>query len=418
MKILETFSILSFAVLSVSCATSPVSNQTNLTETDKFQLKVSLYPWIPEEKKFAQWIEEEFNEKNSDIKLVVRDMSLSTEKWIDPAYDVTTAVKMLSDDKSDDFQHLIEIDTIILGNLVNRKVIQPMTSSRTDFIPFAKKAVTFNNIQYGIPHWTCGYFMMTENRDISNATSSQELYTKVQKFGAENKIDLGGDISGSWSSVAVYLDAFLDTYPNKNISDALDDEVLDPIVKKSLQYIANACETDGQRYCDRGYEQMEHAFANGKLDVLLGYSERLNHVLREPKNKIKPDKVYISPAPLGQGAKSFLYTDALVMSSKCSSERCKDAVNRFVEFYVSDEVFEASMMSFDVDRGPKVPRYLLPSTFGAFSTQSVSNDPIYKQLRNYVSDAQPYPNIGILTARKKGSIKKEINEVLHNEKNP
>lgn len=134
----------------------------------------------------------------------------------------------------------------------------------------------------------------------------------------------------------------------------------------------------------------------------------LGHVSRT----LGASDVRITPAPLGNGKRSFLFTDALVQSPLCADPRCRDAARRFAEFYISDAVFETVLMAQDQGSGA-VPRYLLPSTSGALSARRVAADPIYRQLRSAVADAQPYPNRGVPEAREWGQIRAAVDQLLH-----
>jgi thiamine pyridinylase len=79
-------------------------------------------------------------------------------------------------------------------------------------------------------------------------------------------------------------------------------------------------------------------FAPGNSDALIGYSERLNPILSHAGRTV--GELDIASATLGEGDEPTLFTDALVMSPRCSSERCRKAAKKFAAYYVSDEVFE------------------------------------------------------------------------------
>src|SRR5262245_9671149 len=91
--------------------------------TGRFDLRVSLYPWIPDPQSFADWIESDFESRNPDINLVVRPMAKSYS--LDLAYETDLAVAALTDASSPDHQDLIEIDTLTLGVLGAQGAIAP-----------------------------------------------------------------------------------------------------------------------------------------------------------------------------------------------------------------------------------------------------------------------------------------------------
>ena len=74
----------------------------------RFQLRVSLYPWIPNPTSFFQWIEADFEAKYPDIDLVVRSLQKSFG-LADLAYEPDQTAAALTDERNPDFQHLVEL---------------------------------------------------------------------------------------------------------------------------------------------------------------------------------------------------------------------------------------------------------------------------------------------------------------------
>jgi thiamine pyridinylase len=294
---------------------------------------------------------------------------------------------------------------MILDQLVKTGAIRSFEIPRTDYLPFAKNAVLIKENTWGIPHWTCGYFLMTENKSVAEAKSAEDLMNILNSMQM-NRIKLAGLLQGSWDSIMVYANAYLDTYPNKSATDALKDKAADKKVLKSLGYLKNACSTGGDSYCGKS---MAVEFGRGEVTAIIGYSEELNSALDQ--DNVKLDNIFIAPAPLGEGSQPFMFTDALVRSRLCDSSQCRTAAQKFAEYYVSDRVFEVVLMSVD-SAGRKVPRYLLPSTFGAFETGKVAENSIYKRLRSVIEGAKPYPNSGVPEARSSGLMRVRVNEAL------
>ena len=383
----------------------------NLSKPQPFELRVSLYPWIPDEDTFADWIESTFEKRNPDIDLVIRPMTISRDDSIDLdlSYDIDESVEALNFKDIADRQHLVEIDTMILSKLVDEQVIQPFEVSRSDYFNFAESAVTVNNTVYGVPHWTCGFFVMTTHQSVASANDAIELRDSLEALGTAYP-DLGGYIEGSWNSVVVYLDAMLDSDPTLDPQDVVDDTKIDNAVLPYLQAFGDACTDENATYCNV-YRKMEPVFANGELDALIGYSEALNGAIASNNPNFDISKVKIVPAPIGGGKSAFLFTDALVLSSKCVTDRCKNAARRFAEFYVSDEILSAAMLGFDSYM--KLPRYLLPATRGALAVKQVAADPIYSQLVSIMDNALPYPNKGVPEAREANALRPLIKQLIH-----
>jgi thiamine pyridinylase len=407
MRVIAAILISAFLMVGRAHRAPDAPSPTAGVRQERFVLRVSLFPWIPDAESYAAWIERTFEARNPDIDLVVRPMTKANE--VDLSYGIEEARTALTDTANPDYQHVIEIDTLILGSL--RGAIQPFEVRGPDYFNFARQAVELGGRTYGVPHWTCGYFIMSTIDGVTEARTASELRTRLAAAGGPHP-DLGGDLIGSWGSVMAYLDAYLDTYPNANPAEALDDTVLDARVSAALGEIGSACSSSGTGLCNRDDPEILQMFASGRLDALIGYSERLNAIFANPANRLARTQVRIAPAPLGAGRTSFLFTDALVQSSTCVSARCRDAARRFAEFYVSDAVMEGSMMS--ADRGSRaVPRYLLPSTRSAMSRRPISQDPIYRQLAPALRSARPYPNQGVPEARERGVIRPAVDALVN-----
>jgi thiamine pyridinylase len=78
---------------------------------EKFQLRVSLYSWIPHNQELADWIKADFERINPDIELIVRPMKKRDEA--DLSYDVPMALAALLIKDRDDYQDVILLRSIL-----------------------------------------------------------------------------------------------------------------------------------------------------------------------------------------------------------------------------------------------------------------------------------------------------------------
>jgi thiamine pyridinylase len=113
---------------------------------------------------------------------------------------------------------------------------------------------------------------------------------------------------------------------------------------------------------------------------------------------------------LGSRDEPVLFTDALVLSPKCQSDKCKQAAAAFARFYTSDLTYETVLLG--LDKSGAAPRYLLPGTSTAFNYGKVANDPIYQQLQKEIVGAIPFPILGVPDARNSGKIRAEVKKAL------
>lgn len=408
---------ISAAMLFAALATSACSDvQTAPTASpvaakapaERFQLRVSLYPWVPDAESLVRWIEADFEATHPTIDLVVRPLNQSYD-WMpeytgDLAYEIDKTVQSLTGGGAD-AQHLVEVDAMILGELARRGALAPFGLAQADFLPFAREAVTYGGVEYGVPHWTCGYFVISEDADVRQARNAYQLAGTLRDARTP-RVDLVGDLDGSWDAISVYLDGHRDTWPGRSLQDALLHTELDPAVAASFRALGTACEKDGVNYC--GSDGVD-LFATGQADALIGYSERLNPILSHPGRSV--ETLHVASATLGGGDHPALFTDALVKSPGCTTAQCSEAARAFAAYYTSDRVFEVVLMSRDGAPGA-TPRYLLPSTGSAFAYGAVGADPLYQQLRREIEGGVAFPNHGVLAARDRGAIQAGLRQAL------
>lgn len=372
--------LLAFAAFVVSCNKqdrSPTTPAADATEQQRITLRVSLYPWVPSEVAFRSFIELDFERKNPDIDLVVLELKG------EPAYDPEAASAYLREDVD-----LLEVDAMILGDIASKDVLtKPAIPERT-WVPASIDAASIQGQPWGVPHWACGYFVITTKREVADATDLESFRDALAGSSAE--IPVAGDMKGEWGTPMVYIDAYADFFPDIPVAQALADTANSEVIA-GLREVAKFCTDEkGNNYC-RGDDSK--LFANGRTGAYFGYSERLNKVFL-PGNK--PNDVYIRPVPLGPNSTPVLFTDVVVQSKNCA-EDCSRAAARFLEYYTADETYAEVLMSKDVGYDA-VPRYLFPATMSAFDSSDVKDDSLYKQMRAVAGSAIAYPNSGVFDA--------------------
>ena len=133
---------------------------------------------------------------------------------VDLAYDYDETAAALTDDGPDS-QHLVEVDTVILDKLINAGAVQPFEiGGGVSFLPAALEAVTWGGSVYGVPHWTCGYFVISRLEEVREAGTLTELLSALETEGT-NAVDLVGDLDGSWDSIVVLSRRFQGHLPGR-----------------------------------------------------------------------------------------------------------------------------------------------------------------------------------------------------------
>jgi thiamine pyridinylase len=287
-------------------------------------LRVALFPFIPDaaEDSFlamAQRIEREFETAHPEVDL---DLRFFEGDW--GYYYVDTLANWLTADPEEDGYHVVEIDAILLGELVQRRLIATWDSlpRPSDWHALALAATQFEGSRYGIPHWLCGHFIFSRNASVIEAQTVTQLVQALNADGAD-ELDLTGRLAGSWNLPSLYLDAWSDTYGPMDVATAVSLE-FDSTTIQSLRAIAHECETSDGNPCLAGgaFDNDDHpdssvaVFANGNADATFGYSERLHTILKLSSHD---STVQLASAPLGAGNAPIAFADAYVRRADCEA---------------------------------------------------------------------------------------------------
>src|SRR6266496_1449339 len=192
-------------------------------------LRVALFPYIPDAgqdgfQALQHRLKTEFEQKNPEIDLVLRSMKAKGD-----FYDLDQLKSWLIPAGTNETYDVMEIDTLLLGDLVALGLISPLTvAEHHDWHPAATRSVTINDAIYGVPHLLCGHFVFTRNEAVAKARTVEQLVTALHSIH-NNLPDLSGNLLGSWNLPALYLDAWADSHPRESLAFALGIS-LDPAV--------------------------------------------------------------------------------------------------------------------------------------------------------------------------------------------
>jgi thiamine pyridinylase len=384
-------------VLIVFCAPGGVGSAGRQVE-----LGVALFPYIPDagEDGYAglvHYLEQEFERLHPEVDLHLRPVNPA-----DDFYDTAILKRWLTVGSGPTYD-LVEVDAVLLGDLVSEGLIEAWKEppGRGEWHPAAQAAVTFEGRTYGVPHLMCGHFIISRDPSVTSARSAEELVALLTD-DALDKANLAGNFLGSWNMPALYLDAWRDTYPDRDLAEAISSN-LDLDVVESLLALAELCEAKGKNPClDGTYDDPNRPdlaagdFSADRAEALYGYSERLHFVLRAADDD---DRIHIGAAPFGKGNHQVVFVDAFVLRTE-APERVVRAARHFATFMNRAEIQEAVLMSLDVgSMWLPVPRYLIPATRSAFTTERIKNDRFYQMIEDSLKGAVPYPNRGLRDER-------------------
>ncbi|MHC4179347.1 MAG: type 2 periplasmic-binding domain-containing protein [Planctomycetota bacterium] len=371
---------------------------TASAEGDAYVFRAALFPWIPDAAgdgfaAMRQRIEAEFEAIYADIDLDLR-FFFGDEGY----YQLDSLQKWLTNDPANAAggYHVVEVDAVLLGLLVNMNLVQPWDSlprRDDDWIPLGLDAIQVNGQRYGVPHWLCGYYIISRDSAVLEAETIEELAQALD--AAPQALDLAGRLAGGWELPTLYLDAWSDTHGPDSIQSAVS-TALDSASVHALKTVAEHCDDAGTSLCLDGelFDDFPDSaaiyFADGVADATWGYSERLNIILNRA---VGDTSVGLASAPFGAGNFPLGFTDAYVKRPDCDS-MCQFAAYAFAQYMTEPGTFEWMVMAEDAG-STAVPRYLIPGTASAFETDSLIANRYYIQIFAATYFAAPMPNVGI-----------------------
>jgi thiamine pyridinylase len=352
-------------------------SMTVIAQSNRRQLTVSLYPFIPNADNLYRKIEMQFEKQNPDIDLVV---NLNADY-----YDETSG---LISEEAD----IYELDCILLKDFVKKGKIQSLQPDKflfqqDDLMP-ASNIVYLDKKLFAIPHWLCGNFLFYNSLD--SAMNNIKKLSDLEKVIGINPNLRGGlliDLKGKLTLGELYADALFDQYKDvevvkKYISISnLDKSAIDNLNRLPKMTFSNWGRIDD--YHNKiGFYQKQFAKANGRAFV--GYSESLFYILDEINNScyneegcITNNQISIAEFPLSEnGSTQAGWVDALALDSKLKGQKLNDATT-FINFLISKESYHTALIP---DYGNS-PRYLLPAYNQLYSDSVVlQSAPYYQQL--------------------------------------
>ena len=397
-----SFASQSLIPLSLSLAVSAGCGNSPMEATQKTPLRISLSPNIPDAAQdnfaaLAARIESEFEKQNPDI-----DLTINRSCFQGDLYEPGDVSGLLSGSNPDCQSDVAEIDTLLLGEIVDTGAVQPWPSQPTGvrWYSTGTKASTYNSMAYGVPHWLRGEFIITRVAGVQNALSQDAMMQALATSGTANP-DIIGNLLGSWNLPAIYLDAWACTHNAETISQGLSATV-DMKAGDALKKISNACKTNTVNPCTDGTYNSDQnlpyvQFAQGKADAVLGNSDKLFTVLKEIGSGIRTD-LTISYAPLGSNKDPMLVTDAFVLSKQCGVT-CQQAAAKFVQYMSQTATYGWIVSSEDAPTATRELRYMLPASIDAYSYPTVQKDIFYQYLKTEIQTTEPYPNSGLYGIR-------------------
>ncbi len=339
---------------------------------ERITLTVMPYPWVPDYAHIGGVMERRFEAENPGVDLVVGDQNWDYYEpgGLDAAYDI------------------YEIDGIYLRDFVRAGRLQPLDPNgvgvRPDALDAAAQCVEMEGALYAVPHWICALYTFFYDNDerVAAATTREELVAAIGA-GHDRGRGLLVDWKGHSTLAELYADCLLDLglSPGETIA-ALSSKQLHPGARAALGELIGLSDV-GTGRCDVAHKawppHYAREFAHGRGRALVGYSERMYHILEEIASPSDPTPVVdarrISVKLYNQGGKAgvpLLWVDSFAIDRRVAGPKLR-AAERFLEFAVRDDVYRAVLLA-----PGKAPQYLLPAYTNLFRDEGLTRAaPLY-----------------------------------------
>lgn len=382
---------------------------SNVSFADKIKLSVLIYPWVPDYSHITNVVENEFEKTNPEIDLII-----SGQNWdyyepggLEKKYDV------------------YELDTIFLPDFIANGRLQALDYNRLDknrlkeAFQFAINGSQFNGIIYGAPHWVCGLFLFYFSHDekMASASNYDSIVAAIGKKHERNR-GLLIDMTGNSTVAELYLDALLDNGLSvKDIISILKSGNLNDVAFTTMSNIVNLADRGTGRgvLTHKAWPPYHaHEFAHGRGRALVGYSERMYHILKEimtPTDMtpvVRPESISVNLFNQGpDSGKPLAWIDTFAIASDLSGKKL-EAAYVFLNFMTQDDTYIATLLP-----EGKPPLYLLPAFKSTFGNQKLLKAaPLYQNFKVDLESAQNISSIGLPTMLEKTG--KLLNKKLPN----
>jgi hypothetical protein len=139
---------------------------------------------------------------------------------LDPAIDVYSFGNLKDAVLSAQGFDVAEIDTVFLKWLKDEELIGPIRITGDEPWPVVKQAVTIDGQTYGVPSWICSDFLFSIGGGLTGVKTFADLQAYVAKSAAARRA-LVGDLGGTWTIPAAYIQAYVQSHAATSASDAV-----------------------------------------------------------------------------------------------------------------------------------------------------------------------------------------------------
>jgi thiamine pyridinylase len=342
-------------------------------------LNTLLYAAIPTDPKvgfmpLVQWLTLSYQASHADVLVNL---------VLDPAIDVYSFANLKDSVLSAKGFDVAEIDTVFLKWLKDEGLISPARITGEEPWPVARQAVMLGGQAYGVPSWLCSDFLFSTTSDMRGIKTFTDLQSYMAKMPAGRRA-LVGDLDGTWTIPAAYIQAFVQSHAATTAFDAAAAPIDAAVITRMAKFGTWCAQSNTDPCIDGTFHNakdgaVEQAFDAGYAANDMGFSER-SFLLALYQQA--PAELSLTAVPWGDQADApkLAYSDAFVTSmATCGKEPCASDAAAFAAFMTSAATKKYVAMGSDLPGGDP-PRHLIVATKPFYDDDDVKGDPVYTQI--------------------------------------
>ncbi|MGK7880444.1 MAG: thiamine pyridinylase [Crocosphaera sp.] len=360
---------------------SLVFSIVNIAPANATELKVALYPYVPDVEQFETAIETKWNEVQPNVPLTF----IGSEEW-DGGYDKNPPADA----------DVYVFDAMFFDYFKSQNFLEPLKPSevqdKDDFVDYALEGVKVDQQYFAIPQLGCANVLFYHQDDfqIANATNLSEINDTLNQctYTSEIPPDRRGlmlDMGGGTTNAALYLDithSITGKYPFSLPSDSkqLNPEAMDNMHELlAMASYENATDKD---HSTGAYERSEW-FSNGWGRAVMGYTESMSVMSEETRQDIG-----FKVMPLSKDDESYpaiFYADVIAVNTTTRDRGTRDLAVQLANVMADSETMVSSI---GPDQDRPYPQYLMATRPSIFQTLE-RKFPLYRDMYQLIEDNDP-----------------------------
>jgi hypothetical protein len=354
-------------------------------------LNALLYASIPTDPNvgftpLVRWLAQSYQAAHADVLLNL---------VIDPAIDVYDFGNLKDSVFGASGFDVAEIDTVFLKWLKDQGLISPARITGDEPWPVGKQAVTIDGQTYGVPSWLCSDFLFSTGSDLGKVKTFGDLKALLGKISSGRRA-LVGDLYGTWTIPAAYIQAFVQSHPDMTAAAAAAKPTDKDVISRMAEFGKYCLFSNADPCIDGTFHSakdgaVEQDFVTDQGGTDLGFSERSFFL---GYYQSQPAALSLTPMPWGDkpDAPRLVYSDAFVTNrAACGQDPCGADAAGFAAFMTAAATKKYIAMGKDLPSG-EPPRHLIVATKPFYDDKAVKGDSVYSQLLSGFlnGNLQPY----------------------------